>query len=34
MPGSHGPRHRRLAALDLLATAVTGAIFYWLLFVS
>jgi putative membrane protein len=36
-PGSHGPRHRRmarLAALDLLATAVTGVIFYWLAFVS
>ena len=36
-PGSHGPRHRRLArlaALDLLATAVTGTIFYWLAFVS
>ena len=36
-PGSHGPRHRRmarLAALDLLATAVTGLIFYWLAFVS
>jgi uncharacterized membrane protein YozB (DUF420 family) len=37
VPGSHGPRHRRmarLAALDLLATAVTGVIFYWLAFVS
>jgi uncharacterized membrane protein YozB (DUF420 family) len=36
-PGSHGPRHRRmarLAALDLLATAVTGVTFYWLAFVS
>lgn len=36
-PGSHGPRHRRmarLAALDLMATAVTGVIFYWLAFVS
>ncbi len=35
-PGSHGPRHRRmarLAALDLVATAVTGTIFYWLAFV-
>ena len=37
VPGSHGPRHRRmarLAALDLLATAVTGVTFYWLAFVS
>jgi len=37
LPGSHGPRHRRmarLAALDLLVTAVTGVIFYWLAFVS
>jgi putative membrane protein len=37
VPGSHGPRHRRmarLAALDLIATAVTGVIFYWLAFVS
>jgi putative membrane protein len=37
VPGSHGPRHRhmaRLAALDLVATAVTGVIFYWLAFVS
>lgn len=37
VPGSHGPRHRRmarLAALDLLATAVTGVVFYWLAFVS
>ena len=36
-PGSHGPRHRRmawLAALDLVATAVTGTIFYWLAFVA
>jgi len=36
-PGSHGPRHRfmaRLAALDLLLTAVTGTIFYWLAFVA
>ena len=31
------PRHRRmarLAALDLLLTAVTGMIFYWLAFVA
>lgn len=37
LPGSHGPRHRRmarLAALDLLTTAVTGGAFYWLAFVS
>ena len=36
-PGSHGPRHRvmaRLAALDLVLTAVTGTIFYWLAFVA
>ena len=36
-PGSHGPRHRRmarLAALDLVVTAVTGTIFYWLAFVA
>ncbi len=36
-PGGHGPRHRRmarLAALDLLGTAVTGVIFYWLAFVA
>ena len=36
-PGTHGPRHRamaRLAALDLLLTAVTGTIFYWLAFVA
>jgi putative membrane protein len=36
-PGSHGPRHRRmarLAAVDLLLTAVTGAAFYWLAFVA
>jgi putative membrane protein len=35
-PNHHGPRHRRmarLAALDLLATAVTGVFFYWLAFV-
>jgi putative membrane protein len=37
VPGTHGPRHRRmarLAALDLAATAVTGTIFYWLAFVA
>ncbi|MFM1902345.1 MAG: hypothetical protein RLZZ440_245 [Planctomycetota bacterium] len=36
-PAEHGPRHRRmarLAALDLLMTAVTGVIFYWLAFVA
>lgn len=36
-PNQHGPRHRRmarLAALDLLLTAVTGVVFYWLAFVS
>lgn len=36
-PGTHGPRHRamaRLAALDLVLTAVTGTIFYWLAFVA
>jgi putative membrane protein len=35
-PGSHSPRHRRLAwwaAVDLLATAITGGIFYCLAFV-
>lgn len=37
VPGSHGRRHRaagRLAAVDLLLTAVTGTVFYWLAFVS
>ena len=37
MPGSHGPRHRvmaRLAALDLVLTAITGTVFYWLAFVA
>lgn len=37
MPGSHGPRHRtmaRLAAIDLVLTAVTGTTFYWLAFVA
>jgi uncharacterized membrane protein YozB (DUF420 family) len=36
-PGSHGLRHRvmaRLAAIDLVITALTGGIFYWLAFVS
>ena len=37
VPGSHGPRHRsmaRLAAADLVLTAITGTIFYWLAFVA
>lgn len=37
LPGSHGPRHRRmawLAAIDLALTALTGGIFYWLAFVA
>jgi uncharacterized membrane protein YozB (DUF420 family) len=36
-PGTHGPRHRRLARLaaaDLVCTAVTGIAFYWLAFVA
>jgi len=36
-PASHGPRHRvmaRVAAVDLLLTAVTGGVFYWLAFVA
>ena len=36
-PNAHGPRHRlwaRVAALDLLLTAVTGTAFYWLAFVA
>jgi putative membrane protein len=36
-PGGHGPRHRRfarIAAADLLCTAVTGCVFYWLAFVA
>lgn len=36
VPGPHGPRHRvmaRLAAIDLLLTAVTGTFFYWIAFV-
>lgn len=36
-PAAHGPRHRfmaRLAAGDLVLTAVTGSVFYWLAFVA
>ena len=36
-PGGHGPRHRvmaRLAAVDLVLTACTGTVFYWLAFVA
>ena len=36
-PGRHGPRHRgmaRVAAADLVLTAVTGGVFYWLAFVA
>ncbi|NBS32942.1 MAG: DUF420 domain-containing protein [Planctomycetia bacterium] len=36
VPGSHSPQHRRIArwaAADLLATAITGGIFYCLAFV-
>ena len=36
-PNAHGPRHRlwaRVAAIDLLLTAVTGSAFYWLAFVA
>jgi len=36
-PGGHGPRHRRmarLAAADLVLTAITGSVFYWLAFVA
>lgn len=36
-PGTHGARHRlhaRLAAADLVLTALTGSLFYWLAFVS
>jgi uncharacterized membrane protein YozB (DUF420 family) len=36
-PSQHSPSHRlwgRLAALDMLATTVTGWIFYWLAFVA
>ena len=37
VPGTHGSRHRRmarLAAADLVLTAVTGTVFYWLAFVA
>ena len=37
LPGTHGHRHRRmarLAALDLVMTAVTGVVFYWMAFVA
>ena len=37
VPGTHGPRHRRLARLaaaDLVCTAVTGLAFDWLAFVA
>ena len=37
MPGAHSAWHRRfgmLAALDMVGTAVTGWIFYWLAFVA
>ena len=36
-PNAHSPRHRimaRLAAADLVLTAITGTIFYWLAFVA
>jgi putative membrane protein len=36
-PNAHGSRHRRmarLAAIDLVLTAVTGTLFYWLAFVA
>lgn len=36
-PGEHSPSHRfwaRLAAVDMLLTAVTGWVFYWLAFVG
>ena len=36
-PNSHSPRHRlmaRLAAGDLVLTAITGTVFYWLAFVA
>ena len=36
-PNAHSPRHRlmaRLAAVDLVLTAVTGTAFYWLAFVA
>jgi len=37
LPGAHGPRHRRFAraaAIDLVLTALTGTVFYWLAFVA
>ncbi len=37
VPGPHSPWHRRyarLAALDMICTAVTGWIFYYLAFVA
>jgi uncharacterized membrane protein YozB (DUF420 family) len=36
-PAGHGPRHRvmaRIAAIDLVATAITGCVFYWLAFMA
>jgi putative membrane protein len=36
-PGKHSHSHRRwgwIAALDMVATSVTGWIFYWLAFVA
>ena len=36
-PNAHGPRHHRmarLAAVDLVLTALTGTAFYWLAFVA
>jgi len=36
-PATHGRRHRvmaRLAAVDLVLTAITGTVFYWLAFVA
>ncbi|RLS28738.1 MAG: DUF420 domain-containing protein [Planctomycetota bacterium] len=36
-PGPHSPRHRwmaRVAAADLVLTAITGTAFYWLAFVA
>lgn len=36
-PGEHSPNHKRwgwVAAIDMLGTAVTGWIFYWLAFVA
>jgi len=37
VPNEHGPRHRRfarLAAIDLVLTAITGSAFYWMAFVA